>query len=50
MSPIPANDLDRRRAAARRTAWIVAGIALAVFVLFFSALLTKVPMAAHKIF
>ena len=35
MQHIPANDLDRRRAAARRTAWIVAGVALAVFVLFF---------------
>ena len=35
MQHVPANDLDRRRAAARRTAWIVAGVALAVFVLFF---------------
>ena len=35
MQHIPANDLDRRRAAARRTAWIVAGVAFAVFVLFF---------------
>ena len=35
MQQIPANDLDRRRAAARRTAWIVAGVALTVFVLFF---------------
>ena len=35
MQHIPANDLDRRRAAARRTAWIVAGVALVVFVLFF---------------
>ncbi len=34
MQHVPANDLDRRRAAARRTAWIVAGVALAVFVLF----------------
>jgi hypothetical protein len=35
MQTTPANDLDRRRAAARRTAWIVAGVALAVLVLFF---------------
>jgi len=35
MLQVPANDLDRRRAAARRTAWIVAGVAFAIFVLFF---------------
>jgi hypothetical protein len=28
-------DIDQRRAGARRTAWIVAGIALAILVLFF---------------
>jgi hypothetical protein len=32
----PANpDFDQRRAGIRRTAWIVGGIALAIFVLFF---------------
>jgi len=35
MQQVPANDVDRRRAAARRTAWIVASVALAIFVLFF---------------
>jgi hypothetical protein len=34
MQQMSANDIDHRRAAARRTAWIVAGVALAVFVLF----------------
>jgi hypothetical protein len=34
MQSTPANDLDHRRAAARRTAWIVAGVAFAIFVLF----------------
>jgi hypothetical protein len=28
-------DLDQRRAGIRRTAWIVGGIAFAIFVLFF---------------
>ena len=28
-------DIDQRRAGARRTAWIVGGIALAIYVLFF---------------
>ena len=35
MQSTPANDIDRRRAAARRTAWIVAGVAFAIFLLFF---------------
>ncbi|WP_283235193.1 MULTISPECIES: hypothetical protein [unclassified Rudaea] len=35
MQHAPANDIDRRRAAARRTAWIVAGVAFTIFVLFF---------------
>ncbi|HEX6833749.1 MAG TPA: hypothetical protein VF132_09490 [Rudaea sp.] len=30
-----ANDLEHRRAGIRRTAWIVGGIAFAIFVLFF---------------
>jgi hypothetical protein len=28
-------DIDQRRSGVRRTAWIVAGIALAIYVLFF---------------
>ena len=28
-------DLDQRRAGIRRTAWIVGGVALAIFLLFF---------------
>ena len=44
MHSAPANDLDRRRAAARRTAWIVAGVALAVFVLF----LVQTAMSVHR--
>ena len=36
MSPNPANrdDLDARRTSARRTAWIVGGLAVLVYVVF----------------
>jgi hypothetical protein len=44
MQQVPANDIDRRRAAARRTAWIVAGVAFAVFVLF----CTQTILSVHR--
>jgi hypothetical protein len=31
MQPVPAFDINQRRAAARRTAWIVAGVAVLIF-------------------
>ena len=43
MQRIPANDIERRRAAARRTAWIIAGIALVIFLLFFAQ-----TLASHR--
>jgi hypothetical protein len=34
MKPIDSSGLDARRAAAKRTAWIVAGVVLAIYGLF----------------
>jgi hypothetical protein len=34
MTPVDTRDLDARRAAAKRTAWIVAGVVLAIYGLF----------------
>lgn len=43
MQRTPANDIERRRAAARRTAWIIAAVALAIFLLFFAQ-----TLASHR--
>ena len=37
MNPAPSTAIDVRRAAARRTAWIVGGIAVTIFGLFWLA-------------
>ena len=34
MTPVDARELDARRAAAKRTAWIVAGVVLLIYGLF----------------
>lgn len=43
MPNTPANDIERRRAAARRTAWIIAGVAFVIFLLFFAQ-----TLASHR--